>query len=81
MGYAIAIGFAFVMIFYKSGSLVPCIVTHAIVNMTSKFSKHNISKQAETLWGYGSFLFIVLVAGGYAFYLGSVAKDGTSPRK
>lgn len=81
MGYAIAIGFAFVMIFYKSGSLVPCIVTHAIVNMTSKFSNHNISKQAETLWGYGSFLFIVLMAGGYAFYLGSVAKDGTSPRK
>lgn len=74
MGYAIAIGFAFVMVIYKSGSLVPCIITHAIVNMTSKFSNHNISEQAETLWGYGSFLFIVLVAGGYALYLRKVHK-------
>ena len=38
MAYAIAIGFAFVMCFYKSGSLIPCIVTHSIVNLTSKFS-------------------------------------------
>lgn len=75
MGYAIAIGFAFVMFFYKSGSLVPCIATHAIVNMTSKFSNHNIPEQAEMVWGYGSFLFIVLVAGGYALYLRKVDKD------
>ena len=75
MGYAIAIGFAFVMCFYKSGSLVPCIATHAIVNVTSKFSNHNIPEQAEMLWGYGSFLFIVLVAGGYALYLRSVPKS------
>lgn len=75
MGYAIAIGFAFVMVFYKSGSLIPCIVTHAIINMTSKFSNHNISEQAEMFWGYGSFLFIVLVAGGYALYLRKVHKD------
>ena len=75
MGYAIAIGFAFVMCFYKSGSLVPCMATHAIVNVTSKFSNHNIPEQAEMLWGYGSFLFIVLVAGGYALYLRSVPKS------
>ncbi|MBP3524295.1 MAG: CPBP family intramembrane metalloprotease [Clostridia bacterium] len=75
MGYAIAIGFAFVMCFYKSGSLVPCIATHAIVNVTSKFSNHNIPEQAEMLWSYGSFLFIVLVAGGYALYLRSVPKS------
>ncbi len=74
MGYAIAIGFAFVMVFYKSGSLIPCIVTHAIINMTSKFSNHNIPEQAETFWGYGSFLFIVLVADGYALYLRKVKK-------
>lgn len=75
MGYAIAIGFAFVMVFYKSGSLVPCIATHAIVNVTSKFSNHNISEQAETFWGYAGPLFIVLVAGGYALYLRNVSKD------
>ena len=72
MGYAIAIGFAFVMCVYKSGSLIPCIATHAVINMISKFANHNIPEQAETLWGYGSFLFIVLVAGGYALYLRKV---------
>ena len=81
MGYAIAIGFAFVMCFYKSGSLVPCILTHAIINMTSKFSNHTISERTETLWGYGSFMFIVLVAGGFALYLRGVPKAERSPRK
>lgn len=76
MGYAIAVGFAFVMVFYKSGSLIPCAVTHAIINITSKFANHNISERSETLWGYGSFLFIVLVAGGYALYLRRVPKEG-----
>lgn len=75
MGYAIAVGFAFVMVFYKSGSLIPCIVTHAVINMTSKFANHNISEQAETFWGYGSFLFIILVSGGYALYLRKVGTD------
>lgn len=78
MGYAIAIGFAFVMVFYKSGSILPCIAAHVLINMTSKFSNHNISEQAETLWTYGSFVFILLVAGGYALYLRKVSND--SPR-
>ena len=81
MGYAIAIGFAFVLCFYKSGSLIPCIVTHAIINMTSKFSNHNISEQAETYWDYGSFLFIVLVAGGYALYLCKVQNSRKEDEK
>ena len=81
MGYAIAVGFAFVMVLYKSGSLVPCILTHAIINMTSKFSNHTISERTETLWGYGSFMFIVLVAGGFALYLRGVPKAERSPRK
>ena len=75
MGYAIAIGFAFVMVFYKSGSLVPCIATHAIVNVTSKFANHHISEQAETFWSYGSFLYIVFVAGGFALYLCKAQKQ------
>lgn len=69
MIYAIAIGFAFVMIFYRSGSLIPCIVTHSLINMTSKFSNHNISQQAEKYWNYGATVFIVIIAGGYALYL------------
>lgn len=33
--YAIAIGFLFTIIFYQSKSLVPCIITHSLVNSLS----------------------------------------------
>lgn len=72
MIYAIAIGFSFVLCFYKSGSLIPCIITHSIVNLTSKFSNHNISEQTESYWNYGATVFIILVAGAYALYLRKV---------
>ena len=75
MAYAIAIGFAFVMHFYKSGSLFPCIITHSIINMTSKFSNHNITEQTERYWNYGATVFIILVAGAYALYLHKVNKN------
>lgn len=75
MAYAIAIGFAFVMYFYKSGSLLPCIITHSVIDITSKFSNHNISEQAEQYWNYGATVFIILVAGGYALYLRKINKD------
>ncbi len=68
MAYAIAIGFAFVMVFYKSGSLIPCIITHSFVNITSKFSVENAALQS-IVWKFVPALFIILVAGGYALYL------------
>ncbi len=36
--YAMAAGFLFVIIFYRSGSLWPCIITHSAVNMLSVFA-------------------------------------------
>lgn len=39
--YAIAVGFLFVIIFYKGGSLISCILTHSLVNALSVFQ--NIS--------------------------------------
>lgn len=35
--YATAIGFLFVVIFYRGKSLIPCIVTHGVVNSLSAF--------------------------------------------
>ena len=35
--YAIAIGFAFTIIFYYGGSLIPCILSHSIINSLSVF--------------------------------------------
>lgn len=39
--YAIAIGFLFTILFYKSKSLWPCIITHSIVNSLSVFSNQS----------------------------------------
>lgn len=33
--YATCAGFLFTVIFYKSGSLLPCIITHSLINATS----------------------------------------------
>lgn len=35
---AIAIGFCFVILFYRGGSLWPCILTHAAINISSAFA-------------------------------------------
>ena len=64
IAYAIAIGFAFVMVFYKSGSLWPCIIAHSVIDVTSKFS----GESSRTLDIVISIV-IIVVAGGYALYL------------
>lgn len=69
MVYAIAVGFAFVMVFYKGESLLPCILTHSLVNITSCFSNTNLTAGMQALMTYGSAAFILVVAGGYAWYL------------
>ncbi len=43
--YAVAIGFLFTVIFYESKSLVPCIVTHSLVNSLSAVA----GERTETL--------------------------------
>ena len=35
---AIAIGFLFVILYYRGGSLFPCIITHSAINITSVFA-------------------------------------------
>lgn len=35
--YAVALGFLFTVIVYRSGSLIPCIVTHSAINVLSAF--------------------------------------------
>lgn len=36
--YAVAVGFLFTIIFYKSKSLIPCIITHSTINSLSAFA-------------------------------------------
>ena len=37
--YAVALGFLFTIIFLKSGSLIPCILTHSAINSLSTFAR------------------------------------------
>lgn len=62
--YAAAIGFAFVAVFYKSGSILPCIITHSLVNITAEFSC-----EGPEMLVYLQVVFIIAAAGGYALYL------------
>ena len=61
--YSISIGYLFVIIFYKSKSIVPCIITHCLVNSLSIFSIEN------TTYLYISSIFLIIVPLIYANYL------------
>ncbi|MBQ6695146.1 MAG: CPBP family intramembrane metalloprotease [Lachnospiraceae bacterium] len=61
--YAIAIGYLFVIIFYKSKSLIPCIITHSIFNSLSIFNAEN----KLSLYIVPAFLVVVPVL--YATYI------------
>lgn len=72
--YAIAFGFAFVMMFCRSGSLIPCIVTHSLIDITSKFSTQSLSEQAERRFDLFGSALVIVVAGAYAVYLYRLGK-------
>ena len=61
--FAIAWGFLFTSIVYKSKSLVPCILAHGMVNAFSKFGQESVLSK----WGY--ILATILVAAVYCPYL------------
>ena len=67
--YAISIGYLFVTIFYKSKSLIPCIITHSLTNSLSIF---NI-KNSSTL--YISSIFLIIVPVIYAIYINKTIKE------
>lgn len=67
--YAVAIGLSFVLAFYKGGSLIPCIVTHGIINIGSVFSNDLLPANTARLYDYCGTAFIILVAGFYSVYL------------
>jgi len=66
--YAIATGYLFVIIFIKSESLFPCIVTHCLVNALSIFNVQNEVMQ------YVSAIFLTLVPLIYAKYINKTIK-------
>ena len=65
--YAMSIGYLFVIIFYKSKSLIPCIITHSIVNSLSIFNIDN------TISLYVAPIFLIIVPLIYAVYIRKIA--------
>lgn len=63
---AIAIGFLFVMMFYRGGSLCPCIIAHAVINATSVFSAES---QNFSIGGIIASAIMIGIAIVYAFVL------------
>jgi len=61
VGYSISIGYLFVIIFYKSKSIIPCIITHSIMNSLSIF---HIEK-----YFYIESIFLIIVPIMYAIYI------------
>ena len=73
--YAVAIGFAFVMICCRTRSLLPCIFTHSIFNGLSAFANEAaMTPQREILSG----ILLAVIAGGYALYLALAVKEETT---
>ena len=58
--YAMSIGYLFVTIFYKSKSLVPCIITHSVMNSLSIFNTES---------SIISSIFLIIVPIIYTLYL------------
>ena len=73
--YAMAIGFAFVLIYCRTGSLMPCIVTHGVFNGLSAFANESvITPKRQIVSG----VLLAVIAGGYALYLALAVKEGTA---
>lgn len=65
IAYAIALGFLFTVIFYRSGSLWPCIIAHSSINSLSVFGPPNPPQV------YGIFVTVVIcvVCAAYSLWI------------
>ncbi len=63
--YATAAGFLFTYIFHTCGSLLPCILTHSVINSLSVFAPTAPTPSAQLL----SAAFLCVVSVGYGLYL------------
>ncbi len=64
--YAAAAGFMFVMIFYKTKSLIPCIASHGLFNALSVFANESVLTVTQQII---SCIFLLIISGGYGAYM------------
>ena len=66
IGFAIAIGFLLVTIFYRGGSLLPCILVHSAINILSTFANDSgLSMEARLL----HIAILIVIAAAYTLIL------------
>ena len=65
--FAVLVGFVLVTIFYRGGSLIPCIVFHSVNNAISAIGAEGQSDPRTDM--IMNLILIVVVLGGYLFYL------------
>ena len=70
--FAVSLGFLFTMVFYKSGSLLPCIAAHSLIDVFAKFS---VDSQAAD---WINVIVTIILSGAYSIYLCSL-KDQVRP--
>ena len=70
--FAVAWGFIFTFVFYKSGSLWPCIVAHGLVNAFSKFARESVM----TTWVYMAATIVVAIV--YCLWLSRLAPEDSA---
>lgn len=70
--YAIAVGFMFMMIYYRTKSLLPCIITHGVFNALSAFANETGLTSKEQII---SCILITLISGAYALYIALEIKN------
>ena len=70
--YAVAIGFAFVMIYCRTKSLMPCIIVHSVFNGLSAFSNEAVMTPGRQII---SGVLLTVIGGGYALYLALAVKE------
>ncbi len=61
--FAIAWGFLFTFVYYKSGSLWVCIAVHGMVDVFAKFAAH------QRNWAYTYMIVTIILSIAYCFYL------------
>jgi membrane protease YdiL (CAAX protease family) len=63
--FAVAMGFVFTLVFYKSGSLLPGILAHSFIDVSSVFAADEGSQTVNLILHIG----IVVVSAAYSLYL------------
>lgn len=69
--FAVLVGFVLVTVFYRGGSLIPCIVFHSVNNAIGAFgAEGQMGPRTEMIM---NLILIVVVLGGYLLYLYKIA--------